>query len=134
MRIKKARQILKSFADDTRLRIINLLSKEILSVTEICEILNKNQSNLSKHLARLRLTGIVGDKRDGLNVYYHLIKPKEKTHKELLDTITVGLVDLEVFKQDLERVKKMKEPEKKKGGGKMRDKKKPKPKPKDKDN
>ena len=91
MGIKKARQILKSFADDTRLRVINLLNNQRLSVSELCEILDKNQSNLSKHLSRLRLTGIVGDKRQGLNVYYCLIKPGEKTHKELLDSITVGL-------------------------------------------
>ena len=108
MRIKKARQILKSFADDTRLRVINLLNDQELNVTELCEILNKNQSNLSKHLSRLRLTGVVGDKRDGLNVYYYLIKPKEKAYQELLDSITVGLKELEAFKQDLEKLKKLK--------------------------
>ena len=109
MRIKKARQILKSFADDTRLRIINLLNKAQLSVTELCEILNKNQSNLSKHLARLRLTNIVGDKRKGFNVYYYLIKSKDKTYKELLNAITVGLAELEAFKQDLAKLKELKE-------------------------
>jgi len=108
MRIKKARQILKSFADDTRLRIINLLSKKELSVAELCEILNKDQSNLSKHLARLRLTGIAGDRREGFNVYYCLLKPKEKAHKKLLNAITIGLAELETFKQDLERLKKLK--------------------------
>ena len=108
MRIKKARQILKSFADDTRLRIINLLNHQELNVTELCGILHKNQSNLSKHLSRLRLTGVVGDKRDGLNVYYYLIKPKERAHQELLNAITVGLRELEAFKQDLENLKKPK--------------------------
>lgn len=108
MKIKKARQILKSFADDTRLRIINLLSKKELSVTELCNILNKNQSNLSKHLARLRLTGIVGDKREGFNVYYYLLQPKERAHKELINAITIGLAELETFKQDLERLKELK--------------------------
>ena len=108
MRIKKARQILKSFADDTRLRIINLLNHQELNVSELCEILQKNQSNLSKHLSRLRLTGVVGDKRDSLNVYYYLIKPKEKAHKELIDSITVGLRELETFKQDLGKLKEFK--------------------------
>ena len=108
MKIKKARQILKSFADDTRLRIINLLNNQELNVTELCKILNKNQPNLSKHLSRLRLTGIAGDKRSGLNVYYYLIKPEEKAHKELLNSITVGLVELEAFKQDLDGLKKLK--------------------------
>ena len=105
---QKARQILKSFADDTRLRIVNLLSRKKLTVTELCEILNKNQSNISKHLARLRLTGIVGDKRAGLNVYYYLIKPQEKAHKELLNAITMGLSELETFRQDTEKLDKIK--------------------------
>lgn len=116
MRVKKARQILKSLADDTRLRIINLLNKQGLNVTQLCEILQSNQSNLSKHLARLRLTGVVGDKREGLNVYYHLIKPKEKTHKELLNAITIGLAESETFKQDSEKLKEVK----KVGKGKRR--------------
>ena len=107
MRIKKARQILKSFSDDTRLRIINLLNHRELNVAQLCEILNKNQSNLSKHLSRLRLTGIVGDKRVRLNVYYHLIKPTEKAHKALLNSITAGLNELETFKQDLEKLKEL---------------------------
>ncbi len=108
MKIKKARQILKSFADDTRLRIVNLLNHRELNVTELCEILQKNQSNLSKHLSRLRLTGIVGDKRKGLNVHYYLIRPTEKAHKELLDAITVGLAKLETFERDLEKLKEFK--------------------------
>lgn len=122
MRIKKARQMLKSFADDTRLRIINLLHKQELNVTELCEILQVAQSNLSKHLTRLRLTGVAGDRRNGLNVYYYLTKPKNKAHQELLNSITVGLADLETFKRDLEMLKELKKSAKtkviKKGGGK----------------
>jgi DNA-binding transcriptional ArsR family regulator len=119
MRIKKARQMLKSFADDTRLRIINLLGKQKLNVSELCEILACSQSNLSKHLARLRLTGVVSDKRKGLNVYYTLRAPENRTHKELISTITVGLSELETFKKDLEKLKDIKESEKhKQKGGK----------------
>ncbi|MFH1310478.1 MAG: metalloregulator ArsR/SmtB family transcription factor [Candidatus Omnitrophota bacterium] len=104
MKIKRARQILKSFADDTRLRIINLLKyKKEMNVTELCEILEKNQSNISKHLSRLRLTGIVADKRKGNNVHYCLAKPTNKAHKELLNSITKGLKDLEIFKEDLKK-------------------------------
>ena len=108
MRIKKAREILKAFADDTRLRIINILSKHRVNVTTLCEVLQSNQSNLSKHLARLRLTGIVGDRRKGFNVYYYLIRPKEKAHKELLNLIVKGLAELDTFKQDLEKLKRIK--------------------------
>ncbi|MBL7071109.1 MAG: winged helix-turn-helix transcriptional regulator [Candidatus Omnitrophica bacterium] len=108
MRIKKARQMLKSFADDTRLRVINLLSKRRLNVTELCEILGASQSSLSKHLARLRLTGVVNDQREGLNVYYSLRIPDDKAHKELIDAITGGLSELEAFKRDFEKLKGLK--------------------------
>lgn len=108
MRIKKARQILKSFADDTRLRIINLLGRQKMNVTELCEILGVSQSNLSKHLARLRLTGVVSDRREGNNVYYRLRKPENRAHKELISAITVGLSELETFKKDHEKLRKNK--------------------------
>ena len=108
MRIKKARQILKSFADDTRLRVINLLNRQELNVTELCEILGSSQSNLSKHLARLRLTGVVNDRREGLNVYYYLRKPENRAHRELINSITMGLSELETFKKDLDKLNELK--------------------------
>ena len=117
MRIKKARQMLKSFADDTRLRIINLLDKQELNVSELCEILGCSQSNLSKHLARLRLTGVVSDRRKGLNVYYRLRSHEVRAHKELINAITIGLSELETFKMDVERLRDiMKQKRQKKGG------------------
>jgi len=106
LRLKKVKQLLKTFADDSRLRIINLLNYQELTVTEICEILNMNQPNISKHLAKLRLTSIVGDRREGTNVYYYLTKPENKTYKVLLETITIGLADLETFKKDIQKINK----------------------------
>jgi len=113
--IKKIRQILKSFADDTRLRIINLLSHQEMSVSELCLILNVSQSSLSKHLGRLRLTGIVNDRRGGMNVYYSLVEPKEKAHKELLNAITAGLAESEAFVRDSMKLKEIHGDKKPKG-------------------
>lgn len=107
MKISKAKQIMKSLSDDTRIRIINLLKEEELSVTEICDILDVQQSNLSKHLSRLRLTGIVNDNREGFNVYYSLVKPKEKVHRELLNVVTVGLAENEILQRDKEKIKEV---------------------------
>lgn len=108
MQLKKVRQVLKSLADDTRLRIVNLLDQRSLSVTELCKILEKNQSNISKHLMRLRLTGIVTDKRIGLNVYYNLSKMREKGQKAILKAITSGLSNVKIFKDDILKLKKLK--------------------------
>ena len=108
MRLKKARQIFTAFSDDTRLRIVNLLNAQDLAVKEIFQSLNRNQSIVSKHLARLRLTGIVGDRRKGVNVYYYLIRSKDKSHDRLVRAITDGLSSLEVFKEDLKRMRELK--------------------------
>lgn len=107
MKIRKAKQMMKSLSDDTRIRIINLLKKEELSVTEICDILDVQQSNLSKHLSRLRLTGLVNDNREGFNVYYSLVNPKEKVHKELLNIMTIGLAENEILQTDQEKMKEV---------------------------
>ena len=108
MRIRKARQILKSFADDTRIRIISLLNKESLNVTELCEVIGKTQSNISKHLSRLRLTGVVTDERDGFNVYYRLTQPENKKHKVFINNIIKNLSDIEITKHDLDKLKQIK--------------------------
>ncbi|OGW75544.1 MAG: hypothetical protein A2Z72_00260 [Omnitrophica bacterium RBG_13_46_9] len=77
-------------------------------MTELCEVLGSGQSNLSKHLARLRLTGVVSDRRQGLKAYYYLCKPENKAQKELINAITVGLSDLKTFKIDIAKLKKKK--------------------------
>lgn len=108
MQIRKTRQILKALAEDTRLRIVNLLKEGKLNVTDICEVLGKKQSTVSKHLTRLRLTGIVIDKRSGNNVYYLLNKSKDKEYVHFLDTVIKGLSDIEVFRKDEKKLSEIK--------------------------
>ena len=72
MKLKSLREILKTCAEDTRLRILNLLQQKELTVKAICQALNISQSVVSKHLSRLRLVKLVADKREGNLVYYRL--------------------------------------------------------------
>ncbi|MBU4313120.1 MAG: metalloregulator ArsR/SmtB family transcription factor [Candidatus Omnitrophica bacterium] len=108
MRIKRARQILKAFSDDTRLRIINLLEKEELAVNEICRTLGKNQSIISKHLTRLRLTGIVRDRRNGIKVYYCMVRLKDRHSNRLVRSIAQGISGMETFRGDLKKLRRLK--------------------------
>ena len=103
MELKHVRQVLKAFSDDTRLRIVNLLSKNSLTVKELCEVLEKKQSNISKHLTRLRLTRVVVDKRMGNNVYYSLAKPAEQSKKTLIGLVSKSLSGLAISKKDMEK-------------------------------
>ena|GEM_PF-4770147 len=55
---------LKALADETRLRIFTLLTRQELCVCEIEDILNLSQSLVSNHLAVLRQAGLVKARRD----------------------------------------------------------------------
>lgn len=72
-KFEKAAYILKAVAHPTRLAIIQLLDiQENLTVNEICETLNCEQSLISHHLINMKLRGILQSHKDGLNVYYSL--------------------------------------------------------------
>ena len=64
---------LKALADETRLRIFTLLTRQELCVCEIEDMLNLSQSLVSNHLAVLRQAGLVRarrDETDGRWVFY----------------------------------------------------------------
>lgn len=62
--------ILKIFSDETRLRIISLLATNPCYVSEIQEILKVNQSNVSRHLAKLLASNIVVKLKCGQHTCY----------------------------------------------------------------
>ncbi len=63
-------EVLKALADPNRLRILNLLHEKTLCVCDLEAILELNQSNLSRHLSKLRLAGIVNAQKKALFTYY----------------------------------------------------------------
>ncbi len=67
-------EILKALADPNRLRILNLLHEEPLCVCDLEAILDLNQSNLSRHLSKLKQAGIVTSQKKALFTYYSRAK------------------------------------------------------------
>ena len=63
-------ETLKALADPNRLRVLNLLGDRTLCVCDLEEVLGLNQSNLSRHLAKLKVAGLVTSKKKGLFIYY----------------------------------------------------------------
>jgi ArsR family transcriptional regulator len=74
-------QLLKALADQTRLRILHVLSRRELCVCQIVDILGMGQSKVSRHLAHLRHAGLVRDRRDGLWIHYSLAEPSGSLHR-----------------------------------------------------
>lgn len=65
-------EILKVFADASRLQIMDLLSQQELCATELLKSMNIVQSTLSHHMKVLTEAGIVVCKKQGRRVYYSI--------------------------------------------------------------
>lgn len=68
--MKSILKALKLLSDPTRVRILNLLDNESLSVAELQEALGMGQSSISTHLSQLRKEELVKDTRAGKNIFY----------------------------------------------------------------
>ncbi|WP_251047082.1 ArsR/SmtB family transcription factor [Hymenobacter sp. ISL-91] len=72
-KMEKVAFILKTTAHPTRIAIVQLLAQqEGLSVTDISETLQVEQSLLSHHLTGMKLKGILSSTREGKNIFYSL--------------------------------------------------------------
>lgn len=69
---RDAADFLKALAHESRLLLLCLIAQRERSVSELEDILSLRQANLSQHLARLRLDGLVEARRDGKSVIYSL--------------------------------------------------------------
>lgn len=105
--LKELKKILRIFAETYRMRILSLLARERLTVAEMCQILGSSQSNLSKHLTKLRLVNLVRDRREGRFVVYSL-HLDQSPYLEIIKVILTALAEKEIVKKDFAKLKKLK--------------------------
>ncbi|MBN1944213.1 MAG: metalloregulator ArsR/SmtB family transcription factor [Bradymonadales bacterium] len=87
-------RFLKVLADETRLRMLWLLSnRRELCVCDLMQALGITQSKASRHLATLRHAGLVVDRREGTWTHYSIVSPQDEMERALLDTLCAKLVD-----------------------------------------
>jgi ArsR family transcriptional regulator len=63
----------KALSDETRLRLVNLLTDHELNVNEITSLFGMGQSRISRHLKVLADSGLIRSRRDGLWVFYSAV-------------------------------------------------------------
>jgi len=68
-------KMFRAFSDETRLRILHLLTKRELCVCDIVGVIGGPQPKISRHLGYLKRAGLVTDRKDGLWRHYSLAKP-----------------------------------------------------------
>ncbi len=65
-------EIFKALSEPTRLRIMAMLTEGEMCVCELQEALLLPQSTVSRHMSRLKTSGLVQDSRHGKWIHYRL--------------------------------------------------------------
>ncbi len=74
-RFSKQVKIFKALAHETRMLVVDELSRGERCVCELTELAGIDISTMSKHLSVLREAGIVDSEKRGTQVYYRLLTP-----------------------------------------------------------
>jgi len=63
-------RIAKALAHPSRLMILDAIAQHEKCVCELTELVDADQSTVSKHLALLKQAGLIADRRDGPKTFY----------------------------------------------------------------
>ncbi|MBS1726221.1 MAG: helix-turn-helix transcriptional regulator [Armatimonadetes bacterium] len=86
-------KLFRGFADPSRLSVLKSLRTGERSVSEIVEMTNLSQPNVSAHLSCLRDCGLVVSRQDGRSVYYNLADERLEEVFLLAEDILTRIVD-----------------------------------------
>ncbi|WP_279343232.1 ArsR/SmtB family transcription factor [Fundidesulfovibrio terrae] len=91
--MKSISQLFKALGDETRLRIVHLLSEGELCVCDLTHALGMPQSTVSRHLALLKNAAIVSDRRCKTWAYYRLSDEARPFVRDILAVLGKHLAD-----------------------------------------
>lgn len=101
--------ILKALSDENRLRILNLLRRDRLCVGDLESILNMTQSNVSRHLNKLKNSGMITQQKKAQWVFYQVNPSLIKRHPILLEFFYKELDKMALCREDLDKLGEYKE-------------------------
>ena len=108
--VRSFSRLFKALGDETRLRIVALLSHGELCVCHLEEALRLSQPKVSRHLATLRAAGVVEPRRDGSWVHYRLAPQPDVDCEGQLRALVRTFARRGVLRRDLERLVKVRGP------------------------
>jgi ArsR family transcriptional regulator len=98
--------LLRTLADRTRLRLLNLMREREVCVCYFVETLQTSQPKISRHLAYLRRSGLVSARREGLWQHYSIVPPTNAAVASVLrETLNAMATDKEA-ERDLQRLER----------------------------
>ena len=84
---------MKAAGDGTRARILKMLELGELCVCQIMAVLGMSSSTVSKHLAILKMAGLVRDRKEGRWVYYSLERRERNPYAASVGQMVQGWLD-----------------------------------------
>jgi ubiquinone/menaquinone biosynthesis C-methylase UbiE len=89
----------KALADETRIRLFNILLKHEMSVNDLVSLMGMGQSRISRHLKILTDSGIIQCRRDGIWAFFSVSKAGQE--KKFVDAIRFLFDEEPEFSEDL---------------------------------
>lgn len=68
-------RVAKALAHPSRLMMLDALGEGPMCVSDLTQLVGADQSTVSRHLAVLQASGIIGHKKDGARAHYYLKTP-----------------------------------------------------------
>lgn len=99
--------LFKALADQTRLRLINLMGDEEICVCFFVEVLKTNQPKISRHLAYLKRAGVVAVRREGKWMHYRIVEPPDPHAANIFRELRNWLADNPTMQSDRARLRKI---------------------------
>jgi ArsR family transcriptional regulator, arsenate/arsenite/antimonite-responsive transcriptional repressor len=99
-------EIYQCFCDQTRLRILNLLTQGPLCVCHFQEVLDEPQVKISKHLGYLKAHGLVEARREANWMVYSLPAAPSAVLRSNLACLQDCVGEDAAFRRDAERLRK----------------------------
>jgi len=100
MDVKFISQLFKALNEETRLRIVGLLTHGELCVCDLTHALGMPQSTVSRHLAHLKNANIVTDRRSKTWAYYRLSEEAEPLARDILGCLAKHMLELDQVCKD----------------------------------
>jgi ArsR family transcriptional regulator len=101
-------KVLKALGDENRVRILNLLRKRNMCVCELESVLQITQSNVSRHLQKLKEADIIDFEKQGLYVFYKINDPILEQYPFIQNILNRELDRINKLGEDLARLERLK--------------------------
>ena len=113
--MKKVEKIMKLLSDNTRLRILMLLTRRELCVCQIMGVLGVSQPLVSRNLKLLGDAGFLEERKEGKLVFYSMKKKMDVLNRRLVELLKETLKGDRILSDDLRSFGECEEFQKKTG-------------------